>query len=50
LELAVETTPPDETGTVRVTLAVAEESIQQRAVLYRDLNKFQAQTKPKLAL
>ncbi len=34
LELAVETTPPDETGTVRVTLAVAEESIQQRAVLY----------------
>jgi putative ATPase len=26
--------PPTETGTVRVTLAVAEESIQQRAVLY----------------
>jgi putative ATPase len=34
LELAVETTPPDETGTIQVTLAVAEESIQQRAVLY----------------
>ncbi|MDA8216602.1 MAG: AAA family ATPase [Dehalococcoidales bacterium] len=34
LELAVETTPPDETGTVVVNLAVAEESIQRRAVLY----------------
>jgi putative ATPase len=34
LELAVETTPPDETETIHVTLAVAEESIQQRAVLY----------------
>jgi putative ATPase len=34
LELAVETTPPDEDGVVRVTRAVAEESIQQRAVLY----------------
>ncbi|NEQ32535.1 MAG: AAA family ATPase, partial [Leptolyngbya sp. SIO4C5] len=34
LELAVETTPPDENGTVHVTLAVAEDSIQQRAVLY----------------
>lgn len=33
LELAVETTPPDE-GTIRITLAIAEESIQQRAVLY----------------
>ena len=33
LELAVETTEPDD-GTVRVTLAIAEESIQQRAVLY----------------
>ena len=30
LELAVETTPPD----ARISLAVAEESIQQRAVLY----------------
>lgn len=34
LELAVETTPPDEGGEVVVTLAVAEESIQRRAVLY----------------
>jgi putative ATPase len=34
LELAVETTPPDEVGTIQITLAVAEESIQQRAVLY----------------
>jgi putative ATPase len=34
LELAVETTPPDETGVIQITLAVAEESIQQRAVLY----------------
>ena len=34
LELAVETTPPDNTGVIQVTLAVAEESIQQRAVLY----------------
>jgi len=34
LELAVETTPPDTAGIIRVTLAVAEESIQQRAVLY----------------
>jgi putative ATPase len=34
LELAVETTPPDETGEVVVDMAVAEESIQKRAVLY----------------
>ncbi|MEM6837097.1 MAG: AAA family ATPase [Cyanobacteria bacterium P01_C01_bin.120] len=34
LELAVETTEPDSSGTVHITLAVAEESIQQRAVLY----------------
>ncbi|MFB2839322.1 AAA family ATPase [Floridanema evergladense] len=34
LELAVETTPPDKEGTIQITLAVAEESIQQRAVLY----------------
>jgi putative ATPase len=34
LELAVETTPPDERAVVHVTLAVAEESIQRRAVLY----------------
>jgi putative ATPase len=34
LELAVETTPPDEHGVIHVTLAVAQESIQRRAVLY----------------
>ncbi|MBO0352039.1 AAA family ATPase [Phormidium pseudopriestleyi FRX01] len=34
LELAVETTPPDDTGKIRITLEVAEESIQKRAVLY----------------
>lgn len=34
LELAVETTPPDATGKICVSLAIAEESIQQRAVLY----------------
>ena len=34
LELAVETTPPDEAGTIVVGMSVAEESIQRRAVLY----------------
>jgi len=34
LELAVETTAPEPDGTVHIPLAVAEESIQQRAVLY----------------
>jgi putative ATPase len=34
LELAVETTAPGADGVIRVTLAVAEESIQQRAILY----------------
>lgn len=34
LELAVETTPPDSNGTIHISLSVAEESIQQRAVLY----------------
>ncbi|MBD2022112.1 AAA family ATPase, partial [Leptolyngbya sp. FACHB-36] len=34
LELAVETTPPDAAGAIHITLAVAEESIQRRAVLY----------------
>jgi len=34
LELAVETTPPNEEGVIHVDLAVAEESIQRRAVLY----------------
>lgn len=34
LELAVESTPPDVQGEIHVTLAVAQESIQRRAVLY----------------
>jgi putative ATPase len=34
LELAVESTPPDADGIVHVTLLVAQESIQRRAVLY----------------
>jgi putative ATPase len=34
LELAIETTLPDESGVINLTLAVAEESIQRRAVLY----------------
>lgn len=34
LELAVETTEPDANTMIHITLAVAEESIQQRAVLY----------------
>ncbi|MBW4693886.1 MAG: AAA family ATPase [Lyngbya sp. HA4199-MV5] len=34
LELAVETTPPDEANRIHITLSVAEESIQRRAVLY----------------
>jgi putative ATPase len=34
LELAVESTPPDKKGVIHVTLDVAQESIQRRAVLY----------------
>jgi putative ATPase len=34
LELAVETTTPDAAGNVRITRDIAEESIQQKAVLY----------------
>ncbi len=34
LELAVESTSPDENGIIQIPLIVAEESIQQRAVLY----------------
>jgi putative ATPase len=34
LELAVESTPPDSDGTIHITLDVAQESIQRRAVLY----------------
>jgi putative ATPase len=34
LELAVETTPPNDAGVIVVDMQVAEDSIQQRAVLY----------------
>ena len=34
LELAVESTPPAKGGVIHITLAVAQESIQRRAVLY----------------
>jgi putative ATPase len=34
LELAVESTPPGKNGTVEITLEIAQESIQRRAVLY----------------
>jgi putative ATPase len=34
LELAVETTKPDDAGVIRIDLSIAEASIQQRAVLY----------------
>ncbi len=34
LELAVLTTPPEEDGGIRLSLAVAEESIQKKAVVY----------------
>ena len=34
IELAVESTPPDKNGVIHVTLDVAQESIQRRAVLY----------------
>ena len=34
LELAVLSTPPDEDGVRRINLAVAEESIQRRAIIY----------------
>ena len=34
IELAVESTPPDKKGVIHITLDVAQESIQRRAVLY----------------
>ena len=34
LELAVESSEPDDEGVIQINLAIAEESIQQRAVLY----------------
>jgi putative ATPase len=36
LEIAALTTPPDQDGTIRLTLAVAEQSIQKKAVVYDD--------------
>ena len=34
IELAVESTPPDKDGIIHITLDIAQESIQRRAVLY----------------
>ncbi|MBC7263274.1 MAG: AAA family ATPase [Chloroflexi bacterium] len=34
LESAVETTPPDESGTIHIDLNIAQESVQRRAILY----------------
>ncbi len=34
LELAVESTPPDQNGVIEIDLTIAEESIQERAILY----------------
>ncbi len=34
LELAVESTPPNQAGVIHITLDVAQESIQRRAILY----------------
>jgi putative ATPase len=36
LEIAALTTPPESDGTIRITLAVAEQSIQKKAVVYDD--------------
>jgi len=36
VEIAALTTPPDEQGTVHINLAVAEQSIQKKAVVYDD--------------
>ncbi|GAB4337845.1 MAG: replication-associated recombination protein A [Candidatus Abyssubacteria bacterium] len=34
LEVAAKTTPPDGDGTIHITLAIAEESIQRKAIVY----------------
>lgn len=34
LELAVESTAPDDTGTIRITLEIAQDCVQRRALLY----------------
>ncbi len=36
LEIAVLTTPPDSRGVIQVTLAIAEQSIQKKAIVYDD--------------
>jgi putative ATPase len=41
LELAASTTPPDSSGVIRITLTVAEQSIQKKALLYRDDDQYQ---------
>jgi putative ATPase len=42
LEIAAMTTPPDANGTISITLAVAEQSIQQKAVIYEDGDHYDA--------
>ncbi len=41
LEIAAMTTAPDADGTIHITLNVAEQSIQQKAVLYREGDQYQ---------
>jgi putative ATPase len=41
LEMAVLTTPTDSSGMVHITLTVAENSVQQKALLYREGDKYQ---------
>jgi putative ATPase len=41
LEIAALTTAPEADGTIRITLAVAEQSIQQKAVVYREDDQYQ---------
>ena len=42
LEIAAMTTAPDADGTIHITLAVAEQSIQQKAVVYEDGDHYDA--------
>jgi putative ATPase len=41
LEIAASTTPPEADGMIHITLNVAEQSIQQKALLYRDDDQYQ---------
>ena len=41
LEIAAITTPPEADGTIHITLNVAEQSIQQKSVLYREGDQYQ---------